>query len=139
MNIHKSARATVSCRLAGSYGKDQIELACERALAAGTLPARYVEQLLRANRRRPFSTLTWKTVSALTQRAALGLLQLRQGTDNAPSEAKASSSPDCRPDDPAGRRGHVWLGSQVLVRAMYFAIMIIRITESHSTIVCHQF
>jgi hypothetical protein len=37
-------------RLAGAYGKDRLELACERALAAGVLSSRYVERLLKADR-----------------------------------------------------------------------------------------
>jgi transposase len=41
-------------RLAGAYGKARLELACERALAAGVLSSRYVERLLKADRRRPF-------------------------------------------------------------------------------------
>jgi transposase len=41
-------------RLAKSYGRDRLELACERALAAGALSSRYVEQLLKADRRQPF-------------------------------------------------------------------------------------
>jgi transposase len=41
-------------RLAGAYGKDRLELACERALAAGVLSSRYVERLLKADRQRPF-------------------------------------------------------------------------------------
>ena len=41
-------------RLAGSYGRERLELACERALAAGALSSRYVEQLLKADRRQPF-------------------------------------------------------------------------------------
>jgi transposase len=41
-------------RLAKTYGAARLELACERALAAGALSSRYVEQLLRADRRQPF-------------------------------------------------------------------------------------
>ena len=41
-------------RLARSYGPDRLELACERALAAGVLSPRYVERLLKADRQRPF-------------------------------------------------------------------------------------
>jgi transposase len=41
-------------RLAGAYGKQRLALACERALAAGVLSPRYVERLLKADRRRPF-------------------------------------------------------------------------------------
>jgi transposase len=41
-------------RLAGAYGKERLALACERALAAGVLSPRYVERLLKADRRRPF-------------------------------------------------------------------------------------
>jgi len=41
-------------RLAGAYGKERLALACERALAAGVLSSRYVERLLKADRRRPF-------------------------------------------------------------------------------------
>jgi hypothetical protein len=41
-------------RLAGAYGKDRLELACERALAAGVASSRYVERLLKADRRHPF-------------------------------------------------------------------------------------
>jgi transposase len=41
-------------RLAKSYGPARLELACERALAAGALSSRYVEQLLKADRRQPF-------------------------------------------------------------------------------------
>ena len=37
-----------------TYGAARLELACERALAAGALSSRYVEQLLRADRRQPF-------------------------------------------------------------------------------------
>jgi transposase len=40
--------------LAGAYGKERLALACERALAAGVLSPRYVERLLKADRRRPF-------------------------------------------------------------------------------------
>jgi hypothetical protein len=32
----------------------QLELACERALAAGVASSRYVERLLKADRRQPF-------------------------------------------------------------------------------------
>jgi transposase len=41
-------------RLAGIYGKDRLERACERALAAGVASSRYVERLLKADRRQPF-------------------------------------------------------------------------------------
>jgi transposase len=41
-------------RLARSYGAARLELACERALTAGVLSSRYVEQLLKADRRQPF-------------------------------------------------------------------------------------
>jgi transposase len=41
-------------RLAGVYGKARLELACERALAAGVASSRYVERLLKADRRQPF-------------------------------------------------------------------------------------
>jgi transposase len=41
-------------RLAGIYGKDRLELACERALAAGVASSRYVERLLKADRQHPF-------------------------------------------------------------------------------------
>ena len=41
-------------RLAGAYGQERLALACERALAAGVLSPRYVERLLKADRRRPF-------------------------------------------------------------------------------------
>ncbi len=41
-------------RLAKTYGPARLELACERALAAGVLSSRYVEQLLRADRRQTF-------------------------------------------------------------------------------------
>jgi transposase len=41
-------------RLAAAYGKDRLELACERALAAGVASSRYVERLLKADRRQPF-------------------------------------------------------------------------------------
>ncbi len=41
-------------RLARSYGQGRLELACERALAAGVLSSRYVERLLKADRLRPF-------------------------------------------------------------------------------------
>ena len=41
-------------RLAKSYGPPRLELACERALAAGAISSRYVEQLLTADRRHPF-------------------------------------------------------------------------------------
>jgi transposase len=41
-------------RLAGAYGKDRLELACERALAAGVASSRYVERLLKADRQHPF-------------------------------------------------------------------------------------
>ncbi|KAA5608276.1 transposase [Rhodovastum atsumiense] len=41
-------------RLAKSYGRERLELACERALAAGALSSRYVEQLLKADQRQPF-------------------------------------------------------------------------------------
>ena len=52
-HVEQGVRACLGVlRLAGSYGKDRLELACKRALAAGTLSSRYVEQLLR--RRRPF-------------------------------------------------------------------------------------
>ena len=40
-------------RLAGAYGGNRLELACERALAAGVLSSRYV-LLLKADRQRPF-------------------------------------------------------------------------------------
>jgi transposase len=41
-------------RLAGVYGRVRLELACERALAAGIASSRYVERLLKADRLRPF-------------------------------------------------------------------------------------
>ena len=41
-------------RLARNYGPGRLELACERALAAGVLSSRYVEQLLKADQRQPF-------------------------------------------------------------------------------------
>jgi len=41
-------------RMAKTYGVSRLELACERALAAGALSSRYVEQLLRADRRQNF-------------------------------------------------------------------------------------
>lgn len=41
-------------RLARTYGQARLELACERALAAGVLSSRYVERLLKADRQRPF-------------------------------------------------------------------------------------
>jgi transposase len=41
-------------RLAKSYGRERLELACERALAAGAVSSRYVEQLLKADQRQPF-------------------------------------------------------------------------------------
>jgi hypothetical protein len=41
-------------RLAGTYGKERLELACERALAAGVASSRYVERRLKADRRHPF-------------------------------------------------------------------------------------
>ena len=41
-------------RQAKTYGAERLELACERALAAGVLSSRYVEQLLRADQRQPF-------------------------------------------------------------------------------------
>jgi transposase len=41
-------------RLAGAYGKARLELACERALAAGVASSRYVERLLKADRHHPF-------------------------------------------------------------------------------------
>jgi transposase len=41
-------------RLAKSYGRERLELACQRALAAGALSSRYVEQLLKADQRQPF-------------------------------------------------------------------------------------
>jgi transposase len=41
-------------RLAGAYGKERLALACERSLAAGVLSSRYVERLLKADRRQPF-------------------------------------------------------------------------------------
>lgn len=41
-------------RLARAYGATRLELACERALAAGAVSSRYVEQLLKADRRQPF-------------------------------------------------------------------------------------
>jgi transposase len=41
-------------RLAAAYGKDRLELACERALAAGVASSRYVERLLKADRQHPF-------------------------------------------------------------------------------------
>ena len=41
-------------RQAKTYGAARLELACERALAASALSSRYVEQLLRADRRQPF-------------------------------------------------------------------------------------
>ena len=41
-------------RLARSYGAARLELACERALTAGVVSSRYVEQLLKADRRQPF-------------------------------------------------------------------------------------
>lgn len=43
----------VSC-LAKTYGATRLALACERALAAGTLSSGYVERLLKADRRQPF-------------------------------------------------------------------------------------
>jgi len=41
-------------RLAKTYGRARLELACERALAAGAQSSRYVEQLLKADQRQPF-------------------------------------------------------------------------------------
>jgi transposase len=41
-------------RLAAAYGKQRLELACERALAAGVASSRYVERLLKADRQHPF-------------------------------------------------------------------------------------
>jgi len=41
-------------RLAKTYGPTRLELACERALASGAFSSRYVEHLLRADRRQPF-------------------------------------------------------------------------------------
>lgn len=41
-------------RLAKAYGAARVELACERALAAGALSSRYVEKLLKADLRQPF-------------------------------------------------------------------------------------
>ncbi len=41
-------------RLAKSYGAARLGLACERALAAGTLSSGYVEKLLKADLRQPF-------------------------------------------------------------------------------------
>jgi transposase len=41
-------------RLAKTYGRERLELACERALAAGAQSSRYLEQLLKADRRQPF-------------------------------------------------------------------------------------
>jgi transposase len=41
-------------RLSKTYGVARLELACARALAAGALSSRYVEQLLRADRRQNF-------------------------------------------------------------------------------------
>jgi len=41
-------------RLAKTYGAARLELACERALRAGAMSSRYVEQLLKADRRQPF-------------------------------------------------------------------------------------
>ncbi len=41
-------------RQSKTYGAARLELACERALAAGALSSRYVEQLLRADQRQPF-------------------------------------------------------------------------------------
>jgi transposase len=43
-------------RLAKTYGAARLEIACERALSAGALSSRYVEQLLRADQRQPFLT-----------------------------------------------------------------------------------
>jgi transposase len=41
-------------RLVTTYGAARVVLACERALAAGVLSSRYLEQLLNADRRQPF-------------------------------------------------------------------------------------
>jgi transposase len=41
-------------RMADTYGAARVTLACERALAAGALSSRYVEQLLKADQRQPF-------------------------------------------------------------------------------------
>lgn len=41
-------------RMGETYGAARLALACERALAAGALSSRYVEQLLKADRRQPF-------------------------------------------------------------------------------------
>jgi transposase len=41
-------------RLAKAYGRARLELACERGLTAGALSLRYIEQLLKADRRQPF-------------------------------------------------------------------------------------
>jgi transposase len=41
-------------RMAKSYGTARLGLACERALAAGTLSSGYVEKLLKADLRQPF-------------------------------------------------------------------------------------
>ncbi len=51
----KGVRACLGVlRLAKTYGAARHELACERALSAGALSSRYVEQLLRADQRQPF-------------------------------------------------------------------------------------
>ena len=41
-------------RQAKTYGAGRLEFACVRALAAGALSSRYVEQLLRADQRQSF-------------------------------------------------------------------------------------
>ena len=41
-------------RQAKTYGAARLELACVRALAAGALSSRYIEQLLRADQRQSF-------------------------------------------------------------------------------------
>src|SRR6201982_4283859 len=41
-------------RLAGTYGKERLELACERALPAGVASSRHVQGLLQGRPRAPF-------------------------------------------------------------------------------------
>ena len=48
------APVSAYCGWSAPTGKERLELACERALAAGVDSSRYVERLLKADRRHPF-------------------------------------------------------------------------------------
>ena len=68
-------------RLAGTYGKERLELACERALAAGVASSRYVERLPQGRPAAPFSPMpTPRTpIEAITRPRRAAIAALRCG------------------------------------------------------------